>query len=205
MVNIKNFNGDLLVPLTFRIQLPQDETVATTAKQTEEIDIELFPAELLAIFKNKLPVLKNINMYHEYPSVSDMMIAVADGYLEVMSYLFNAKSENVPQETDLTDGIPQYNCLGGCQSYAWTSSNHSSDVETGFSRHDMDKDFGQDGILMNPTLCAKTRIDNTTGSTIALNSFVLVIEMALVFQGVTQAEFDEYLREQYFIQAVAGD
>jgi len=191
------FKGNLLHGLKVAVNIPKvDSLTATRVIQTDEIAI--YPQGFFAMCKNKLPVLKNINM--KIAVVDGETVQVSDdGGISIISNLFNLDEEQLP--ADDLDGDVYFEHICGA-TFSLMDGQDGASVTPVLKSESGNKKFSPDGMLLRPDIGLLTVIENVNAGTLDADSLQAIIELDIDWVDVSEKEFNEYLQELWLLGAV---
>lgn len=199
MPQLHKFDGNLLHNIR-NVQTFPENSVADGADGESTIEFTVFPSSCLQLCVGSLPVLKSVKCYIQYPSILDIQVP-AGGYLIMQGTLWNLDGNFIPEDPD--DGESDFECLGGFELNI-VDLDGSASLNIPYLDRILDKKYGNNGVILRPTISALINLQNNTDSGINPDSFRVVLEMDIDWVPISDSEWDDYLRELWLIQSL-GD
>jgi len=200
MPDIKAFDGSLLHSGQIMFTLPQAD-ILNAGNESDTFEIELISQQCLSQCLYRLPVLKELrgHIWFTKPDEWDMDDA---GRIVFIGTLYNLNSESVPADIIESKNL-NFENLGSMTYYAgdqWIGA--SPDTVINYAHYNIFKNYGKDGILLRPTISFGYWIHNVSSATMVLASARVILEFDIDWIQVTKAEFDDYLKELWFLQSL---
>lgn len=198
MVQLNKFDGNLLHNIIVTSDTYDEATLAATSDATTDVEFEIFPASCLQLCIGSLPILKAIRAHFQHQgSLSDLEVIGGEGIMMYAS-IWNLDSSFIP--ADHFDGDPHFECLGMCELTIQEGDGTATlDIER--TEKILQKNFGNDGVLLRPGMSARIYLENATASGINKDLFQLVLELDIDWVPISESEWDEYLRELWLVQS----
>lgn len=200
MVEVKRFDGSLLHPMQVRFDVP-NATVANNNDEQNSNEIEIMPSICISQCFYKLPVLKQARMYLDI--IRQEAVDCGDaGFIEVFCNLYNHGENGVPDDIMEVEEV-NFDIIGGVSlsvGDVWTGGSPLTYLP--FHNESFIKKYTPDGILLKPTLTVTSFLNNGSGSDVELDSINVVVELDIDWIDVTKAEFDDYVKELWYMQAI---
>ena len=178
------FIGELLHTEMFDTTFPA-ASVVTTATETLDVEFEVFPESFMAMGMSKLPILKGYILMMDLSTGLSLVGAVGE-FLEVYLEVYNCESSEI-DNSKLLDRIHGF--------AAETAQGKTFNQERG------NGNYGDDGILLRPTITVRCYLKNDTGTSIAADELEGFFNAIIDWTDVSESEFDEYLKELWFEEA----
>lgn len=191
MPNLIKFQGHLVHPFVVDESVPLAE-IANTNDEDSSIDIVIMPEAML--FQTcggcrVLPILKSYD-FKMIPS-KDLAFEIAgDGHVGIILDLYNAKAEMQETQNQLDRG------------YFHIKDLDDTGIDVEVMTEKLEGNYGIDGVLLKPTISIAANIDNNSGGALPASSFNAFGYLIIDWVEVSNAEFEEYLKELFFMTAI---
>lgn len=198
MVQLNKFDGNLLHNIIVSADTYDEATLAATTSATTQVEFEIFPASCLQLCIGSLPILKGIRAYfHLSGGLADIALIAGEGFM-MNATIWNLDDSFIP--ADIYDNDPHFECLGGCE-FIINEGDGTATLDIEVIQKVLQKSYGNDGVLLRPSLSAEVYLENNTASGINKDLFKIVLELDIDWVPISEAEWDEYLRELWLVQS----